>query len=515
MDKSKVKARYNKALELKGREQYIKTLKDELTKPEWLEKLATITSRMDSISSVSDYENTMQLLLGLFDEVYQKIAAPGLDKFIDWVEENSKNKTNRNKLRDFLMKDYEKYSSKIDDILAAVEALPDENEKHLFDKLISDFKSRQKSIITKFINDSSSYANNIDDFLNDLKIEYEGLSNLAELSYKSVEELYNDKQKTDSTLSFYISIIENAISEGQSLKEQNEQEKNQKLWKRAQNRIISIKKCITLLQQTGIAKNIDEELKSLFTRFNGEMLKTKGDIAQVLSEYIENIWNPLQDKYLVIKAFYEEDDLVFDAKDWEDYEKKNDLEILVLTYKKTRSGNILPTIKSVKLDNVITTINKCHKSIVDLRDLEDETRLTIKLHIEEFYKQYLEKRQMLEKLVDKKPELKIKFDDIYSEKSQGKFLPNIHNGIESLKNEGTLLTAMSKDDATIYETLKDMKKTKSTFMEILKQSQMEAQIKWINDFGENTIIDSKSFNAEYLLALLNNGLITLSFEKTF
>ena len=207
--------------------------------------------------------------------------------------------------------------------------------------------------------------------------------------------------------------------------------------------------------------------------------------------------------------------MVFDAKDWEDYEKKNDLEILVLTYKKTRSGNILPTIKSVKLDNVITTINKCHKSIVDLRDLEDETRLTIKQHIEEFYKQYLEKRQMLEKLVDKKPELKIKFDDIYSEKSQGKFLPNIHNGIESLKNEGTLLTAMSKDDATIYETLKDMKKTKSTFMEILKQSQMEAQIKWINDFGENTIIDSKSFNAEYLLALLNNGLITLSFEKTF
>lgn len=90
MDKLKVKTRYDKALELKGREQYVKTLKDELTKPEWQEKLAKISGKMDSIDSVNDYENAMKLLVDLFDEVYEKIAAPGLDKFINWIEENSK-----------------------------------------------------------------------------------------------------------------------------------------------------------------------------------------------------------------------------------------------------------------------------------------------------------------------------------------------------------------------------------------------------------------------------------------
>jgi hypothetical protein len=122
---------------------------------------------------------------------------------------------------------------------------------------------------------------------------------------------------------------------------------------------------------------------------------------------------------------------------------------------------------------------------------------------------------MLQKLVDKKNELKSKFDNMYSEESIGKYLPNIHNGVEYLKTEGNLLTAMSKDDATIYDTLRDMKNAKETFMDILKQSQMEEQIDWINGFGDDTTIDSKSFNAKYLTDLLENGLITLSFEKTF
>ena len=253
MDKLKVKTRYDKALELKGREQYVKTLKDELTKPEWQEKLAKISGKMDSIDSVNDYENAMKLLVDLFDEVYEKIAAPGLDKFINWIEENSK--SDAKKLRSFLMKEYEKYSSKIDEILVAIDALPDEDEKRLFDKLISDFKSKQKTIVTKFVNDTSSYENNIDGFLSDLKIEFEGLSRLEALSYKSVEELYDDEQKNDPSITFYVSIIENAISEGQSLKDLDDEEKGKKLWVKAQSRINSIKKCISLLRRTGIANS--------------------------------------------------------------------------------------------------------------------------------------------------------------------------------------------------------------------------------------------------------------------
>ena len=480
MDKSKIKNRYEEALKLKSREQYAKALKDELSKQDWKDELDDLSAHMESIASEKEYEKFMNKLVELFDKIYEKIAAPGLDKFIEWIKDNSKNETNADKLRAFLIKDYENYSSKIDDILVAVDSLPSEKEEK-----------------------------------NNLKEEYEGLSGLPELSYTSIDELYDDEQKKETTISFYAPIINNAIAEGQSLKDIDDTEKNLKLWVKAQSRIASIKKCISILVKTGIAKSEDEDLKNLFSRFDKEMFITKGDVARVLDDYIDKTWTPLQDKYNDIKAFYEEEELEIDNNDWSDYEKKPELDFLHSTYRNVRTGNVLPTLKSAPLEKVASTINKCHSSIEDLRTLESNTRVKIKQHIEDFYKQYAAKRSMLEKLVAKQDNLQSQFDSLYSENSRDKFLPNIKSGYESLDKDGALLLAMSKDNATIYETLSDMTKAKETFMNILKQSQMEEQIEWINGFGDNTTFDSTTFDYQKIQDLLEKGLITLSFTKTF
>ena len=87
------------------------------------------------------------------------------------------------------------------------------------------------------MNNTDLFINNIDAFLDGLKKEYEGFTSLPELSYTSMEELYNDEQKKDTTISFYSSIINNAIAEGQSIKEVDDNEKNLQIWKRAQNLI--------------------------------------------------------------------------------------------------------------------------------------------------------------------------------------------------------------------------------------------------------------------------------------
>ena len=339
------------------------------------------------------------------------------------------------------------------------------------------------------MNNTDLFINNIDAFLDGLKKEYEGFTSLPELSYTSMEELYNDEQKKDTTISFYSSIINNAIAEGQSIKEVDDNEKNLQIWQRAQNRISSVKKCITILVNTGIAKSNDEELKQLFSRYDKEMLKTKGDVSKVLNEYIENTWNPLRSKYDDIKSFYEEEQLEIDENDWADYEKKSDLDILHLTYITVRKGNVLVTLNTLSTDKVASTIKRCYDSIVDFQEKESSTRTLIKQHIEDFYKLYLAKRSMLEKLVAKQESLKPLFDSIYAEDSIDKLLPNIKGGYEYLSTDGSLLLAMSKDDATIYETLRDMKDVKKKFMEILKQSQMEEQINWISSFGDCTTID--------------------------
>ena len=89
MDKLKIKNRYEEALKLKSREQYAKALKDELSKQEWKDELDDLSTHMESIASEKEYEKFMNKLVDLFDKVYEKIAAPGLDKFIEWIKENS------------------------------------------------------------------------------------------------------------------------------------------------------------------------------------------------------------------------------------------------------------------------------------------------------------------------------------------------------------------------------------------------------------------------------------------
>lgn len=68
------------------------------------------------------------------------MTAPGLDAFVSWVEEHTKNNENNiAKLRDFLKGNYETYSSRIDSILSTLENISFDDDKCIFDKIISEF----------------------------------------------------------------------------------------------------------------------------------------------------------------------------------------------------------------------------------------------------------------------------------------------------------------------------------------------------------------------------------------
>jgi DNA-directed RNA polymerase subunit F len=514
MDNSKIATKYAKALELKGSEKYSDTLKVELSKPEWKQRLSEILAEMESIDSIKGYEKAMTKLKQMFNDVYEKITAPGLDAFIEWVNDHTKNQENVRKLRAFLMKDYETYSSSIDAILSAVENLPDEEDSLLFDKIISDFNKKLKSEVSKFLNEPDKFANAIDGFLSKMKSEYEGLAGIHELAYKSIEQLYTEDQKADETISFYMNVIKLAINGGQDLAPLNEEEQAMSLYKRAKNRVNSIKSCITSLKASGIAQSSDEELKYLFSRYEKEMVNTKGDVSTYLTEYLEKIWSPLHEKYTAIKRFYEEDELTFKEDDWKGFSLENDINALLKSYKLVRSSNVLPSLRALKLEEVSSKITKCHKSISDLQTKENDTGRNVREYFEDFIQTYEGKRSMVEKLVEIHPELNSDFENIYSETSKCKYLPNIKNGIESINQDGTFLVAMSESESTVYEMNKDMKETKEVFLNILKKSQMEKQIEWINGLTTNELSED-TFKPEYLLELIKQGLITLSFEKNF
>lgn len=510
MNIDKIKTQYEKALELKSSDKYADLLKVELSNPTWKQELDVITERLHSIGSKSDFKKRLEELVSLFDRVYEKITAPGLDAFIGWIQDHSKNNDeNIQKLSAFLKDNYESYSTSIDSILTSMENLPQEDEKHLFDPIVTDFNKKLKSEVSSFIGSPDKFENKIDDFLSTLSSEYAGMSDIVELTFTSIDQLYTPEQKAIPSISFYEGIIQQAISKGQSLKEIDDYEKNKTLCERAKARISSIKVCISTLINTGVADCDNEDLKKLFLRYDKEMISSNGDVSKSLSNYLTNSWEPLQSNYVSIKNFYDKSSLEFNEKEWLGIEKEAEITALYNDYKTVRIGNVLPQIATTKLEDVAHKLNACYDKISKLSKKENETSKTIREWFQEFLNTYNNKKQLLDKLVEKHPPLKASCDEIYA---QGRTLTTLINGIEAISGDGTFLNALS--DGTIYDMICDMNKTKEKFIEILKQSQMEAQIDWLNSLTSFEI-DESNFKPDYLLELLKNGLITLSFKKEF
>ena len=287
MNIDKIKTQYEKALELKSSDKYAALLKAELSNPSWKQELDAIAERSNSIASKSDFKKRLDELVSLFDQVYEKITAPGLDAFIGWIQDHSKNSDdNIKKLRTFLKDNYESYSTPIDSILTSMEHLPQEDEKHLFDSIVTDFNKKIKLDVSLFINFPSKFENNIDGFLSTLSSEYAGMSEIVELTFTNIDQLYTPEQKAIPSISFYEGIIQQVISRGQSLKEIDDYEKNKPLCERAQARINSIKSCVSILIKSGVADCDDEDLKKLFLRYDKEMVTSSGDVSKSLSNFL-------------------------------------------------------------------------------------------------------------------------------------------------------------------------------------------------------------------------------------
>lgn len=505
----KLRNQYTKALELKNDERYSAALSAELTKQEWKDELEAISERLSNLGSKSDFEKCFKQLIDLFDQIYEKITAPGLDAFIGWVSEHTKNcEENVKKLRAFLKKDYESYSSSIDEILSSIAELPQEDEKHLFDSMISDFNKKLKKDVSSFVNAPDKFENAIEGFLSSLSDEYSNMCSIPELSYTNVDELYTEDQKAKDNHDFYESIINKAISSGQNLKELDENEKNTTLSSRAKKRVSSIKKCIDLLFKSNVALSDDEEYKYLFLRYEKDMLNTTGDLQHFLDDYLTKTWQPLSDNYSKIKDFYSEATMSFKESDWKGFDKEADITALVNEYTSVKGANILPSLRSYKQEELTPKINGCAKKIADLQKKEDTTSKALVAYFNEIVETYNNKKPLLEKLVGAHPELKSLYDKIFA---QDKCMTTLTEGINELES-GSLLDALS--EGTIFDMISDMNEIKETFLDILKKSQLEDEIDWLNSLN-STEIKADDFNHENILELLRNGLITLSFKKEF
>lgn len=237
------------------------------------------------------------------------------------------------------------------------------------------------------------------------------------------------------------------------------------------------------------------------------MLATKGDVAECLNNFIENTWNDVETKYIDIKEFYAEDELSFN-KTWNGFEKEGEIDLLIKNYKTVRNANVLPQILTVKFEEIIPKLNKCHNDILKLQNSKTKTFDEVKDCFDEFLANYYKtKKVMLEKIVKTHPELQIDIDSIYD--SENGTLATIVNGLESLCD---FMNSIS--DETLDTMLDDKNKTQQKFEDIMKKSGLETEIDWLQH-KESLVLTPSDLENDYLRKLLENGLIKLSYTKEY
>ena len=302
-------------------------------------------------------------------------------------------------------------------------------------------------------------------------------------------------------------IRDRSIKNGQNLTALNESENKSKLYLRVRNRIASIKKVITILSDTGISSNSDDTLKQLFKKFDDTMLATKGDVAECLNNFIKNTWNDIEAKYIDIKEFYAEDELSFN-KTWDGFEKEGEIDLLIKNYKTVRNANVLPQILTVKFEEIVPKLNKCHNEIAKLHSSGIKIFDEVKDCFDEFLANYNKtKKAMLEKIAKTHPELQNDIDSIYD--SENGTLATIVNGLGPLSD---FMNSIS--DETLDTMLEDKNKTQQIFEDIMKKSGLETEINWLQQ-KESLELTPSDLDHDYLRKLLECGLIKLSYTKEY
>jgi len=507
---------YNEKLEIalqqKNNPSYKTKIEDELSKTEWQERLFGIELILSNIKDEKDFLEYQKSLTKLFNDLYEVITAPGVDDFIGWVNEITADKNNSNayKLRNYMVERYSDstISESIESVNSNKAVLGIENS--IFNSLLNDISKDLKKQTDNLLKDPSQFDNNIDDYFESITSTLEGLIEIEELNYNSLEELYTDIQK-DNNIGFYDNIIKAIFEKGQNLKPQNEIEKFHGTITKVKTRIDEIKKGISILYNSDIAVSDDETLKNIFLKLDKEIKYDKG-ISNALTQFIDESWAEIEGYYLIIKEFFTQTTNITYNTSWDTFSKKGTIISIVDDYNKLAKDNMLIDILSKSVDEMIKQLKIKAKALEKYFEQEIAMKEEIEMEFIGIISEFKapNKKQLLDNLSTNNQELdKIKKDIELN-------IEGLKSGITKLKESNNVILFIKDDFTYVLNNLND---TRSGFELFLQKSGMSRHLDWLEskcNGSTNGVISSQDFNDPTLIKeLLDKGLIKIEIEKTF
>lgn len=511
---------YKRALDIKQGGKYRDSFEKAKANENWDQKLQEISAGFLKAESLQDIGKWQEKLNSLFNAIYEKLTAPGLEAFIDWIETCTTDKGNVRKFQDFIKRDYETYADKIENILDFQDKIPEENSL-LFVKLWNNISEKIQKQVKEFVGKPEYFANGINDFLDTWGREYADLTKIEEFSYVDQGAFYQSGD--ENVKNFYAPIVKGILEKSQGVTQEDVEEYNGSLGRFAQARVDAIRKCVKTLWDTRIAEDEDGNLQSVFRSFmKGLFSSRSSNISESIQDFLDKEWpKEVFEPYVFVASFYDQDSgyKFSDERigNWKStFLKLENAEALLnvlsrYTDLQSRKQEFEQLSEQSCKDEIKATIHRLKKDIEDFKQKEKEVADGIVAFFRAFLQTYESKDSMLDTICTTQ-ELKQQSNEIRE------MLSDLNAGVDALHSEDEDLLLVCLNDETLISMLDKTEEISNKLKVILGQSGMEKAILWLDSLASDKgVVDvtEESFDSENIKALLEKGLIELTCKKCY
>ncbi|MBS1631372.1 MAG: hypothetical protein JST10_02250 [Bacteroidetes bacterium] len=496
------------------KDKIIQSLNDLVVQDEW----ADLKKAKSEIKDAQSFTKYVTDLKQFFNSICEKITAPGVDAFIEWLSQfGNLNLKNCNLLREHLINNYQyaEYADKIESIIENKNTIElSADNPRLFDSLLKTVQKSIKSEIDILLNKPDLFDTSSVPFLDAQSTRLESLSEINELSFTSINELYSAKQN-EKNIAYYQDVVEDAVKYINDVKPAKYLGQDKIESDAISYRINDLRKLINALSGFGIASEKNPTLKIIFDKTKQLIVGKQGTLEQQWNEYENKIWNNLEAAHdTIAKFFLNKNDvnielLVKSKTKWQLPEIQTDLNFLITKFGEVTKVNPLEGIDKIPAKDIAETLLKKQQSIEELNtyciSFKKNLFETLNSKVSDFESH---KIPIVESILLTNPSIKKKLAEI---KDNIVALKLVNSEDYSKKD---FLNFLSNDFDSFYEIYETLD---STYTSILSNTGLKENIDWLNDklqsSDELELTEGDLKDEAKLVALMKVNLIKVTLSK--
>lgn len=485
------------------------------------DKFIYIQKEKEQITSLEDLEKYQKNVKLFFDEVYKTITAPGVQKFIDWLNElNSKGLESKisSIITDFLIEEYANYDERIKNILTNKKVI--EANSSLFENIKKHVKENiNKRIAISFIS-KEKVLEDLPDFIDDLDDLLIGISDIEEICFTDIRDFYTQNiqdrfdddyvKEIDEKADFFYDLIKQVVEKKDFLTRDKDKIKLSTIVDNVQSSIDDITNSIEIIKSIEVSAVSEDNLKTLYNKFEKSFkFNNVENVTDYIQESINETWEKIISSYNSCQSFYSEfnsskvEKLKGSKAKWMHFEFAARIDNYISNIETIITDNPITSIQSEDIVKIKSRFVKTANKIATLDD--DNPKETIIEYFSNITSDFENKKIEILK--------KLKTDNSEIEKIKTA-VEEINNFIVNIENSENLLDALNDD--FVDGILGSFEYIKKEFTSAIEKSDIKEDLDYLDKISNDANVLSKSdleTNLERFKRLLEYDLININLTK--